>query len=55
MGKKHCKDIPEDIFQKEDFHFQLTDEPETLPELEASDTQKLREKQSLAKPLKKQN
>ena len=55
MGEKHCKDIPEDIFQKKDFHFQLDDEVETLPELEPRDAQKLREKQALLKDLKRAN
>jgi hypothetical protein len=52
MGNKHCKNITEDIFEKEDYHHQLDSEPKSLPELESLTTQPLREKQRLIKTQK---
>lgn len=52
MDSKHCKNITEDIFGKEDYHHQLDNEPESLPELESLTAQQLREKQRLPKTQK---
>lgn len=52
MGDKHCKDVTEEIFRQEDFHFKQDNKQKSLPELESLSTQQLREKQRLSKSQK---
>ncbi|WP_373531339.1 hypothetical protein [Vampirovibrio sp.] len=49
MGDKHCKDVTEEMFGQEDYHFHQDNRQKSLPELESLSTQQLREKQRLSK------
>jgi hypothetical protein len=49
MDKPHCKNIPEDVFEKEDRHYQLQDEVEDLTGLEPLAYQQQLEKNRLHK------
>ena len=53
MSDKHCKDVTEDMFRKNDFHHQVVEpgeeQPEPAPGMEPLDYQHLMEKQRLAK------
>lgn len=49
MKDKHCKDITEDRFEKNDSHYRADDELEPLPGMESLDYQQLLEKNRLHK------
>lgn len=44
MKDKHCKDVTEDLFAKNDRHYARTDETEALPGIEPLDYQQRLEK-----------
>ena len=48
-NRPHCKDVAEDLFEKEDRHYQLQDETEDLPGLEPLSYQQQLEKSRLHK------
>lgn len=49
MKDKHCKDVTEDRFAKNDRHYQCNDQTEALPGAEPLDYQQLLEKNRLHK------
>lgn len=49
MDEKHCKDVTEDLFKKDDYHHLSQDEPPLLEGMENLDAQQLREKKRLRK------
>lgn len=54
MKDKHCKDVTEDRFEKNDRHYQMDEELESLPGMEPLDYQQLMEKHRLHKLQKNQ-
>ena len=49
MKDKHCKDVVEDLFEKNDHHYHYDEEQEPLPELEPLDYQEAMEQHRLHK------
>lgn len=52
MKDKHCKDVVEDMFEKNDRHYHHDEESEPLPELEPLDYEQALEQHRLHKTQK---